>query len=276
MKKIKLFWVAFLVINLIGCYSIPIFAVESNDIDDIKIVTTNEYNPSIKSENSRSIIGDDNRFIINTKTSFPYSAIAHIKSEFSCGCSSYGNGFMVSKNCMLTAGHRIICSKHGDRASTITAYFGYESTNNYYVKATATPNNAVIYHNPAFTGSEKNYDYGYVVFNTNIGNTTGWFGLAARNDTNLDDMNIAVTGYDFDSMYKSIGTITSVTSNRLKYDADTDTNSSGSPVYGIDGSYNNKVVAIHTMGTDILNWKNSGWRITVSFINELQALGYVS
>jgi V8-like Glu-specific endopeptidase len=93
---------------------------------------------------------------------------------------------MASKNCMLTAGHYIICSNHGTEASTITAYFGYQSNSNYWFKAVATSSTAVIYHDPEFTGSEKNYDYGYVVFNTDVGNTTGWFGLAARSNADLN------------------------------------------------------------------------------------------
>lgn len=265
-----------MVINVIFCGGISVYAAESVSTSDAMIVTTQGYNPFGDSSDARSIIGDDNRTLVSNKTVYPYSAIAYVISEFPCGCSTYRNGFMVSQNCMLTAGHCTVCSEHGNNVSTITAYFGYQSNSNYLAKVVATPSNAIIYHDPSFTGTEKNYDYGYVVFSSNVGNTTGWFGLAARSDSNLDGMNIAVAAYDYGAMYRGTGTVTSVATNRIKYDADTDGNSSGAPVYGTDGSYSDKVVAIHTMGTDLLNWKNSGWRITSAFINELRSLGYVS
>lgn len=254
--------------------SIPAFAAEVDD----DVVITSSYNPfaTTSNGNSRSIIGEDDRNIISNTDASPYAAIAYLSISYSCGCGATGTGFMVSKNCMLTAGHCIVCTDHGDEASSITAWFGYKSSSDYLLKKTATPSDSVIYHDPEYTGSQKNYDYGYVVFNTNVGYTTGWFGLASRNDSTLDGMSVNVTGYRLGVMYDCAGEITSVASKRIKYDADTEAGESGSPVYFNDATYGNLVVAIHTHGTDLLNWKNSGWRITSDFINELADLGYVT
>ena len=263
-----------LTLAMLCCASISTFAAEVDDGD----VMTYGYNPntSTNSSGARSIIGDDERTIVNNTDDFPYSAIAYLSVTYSCGCGSEGTGFMVSANCMLTAGHCIVCGDHEGTASSITAWFGYKSSSDYLLKKTATSNDSIIYHDPEYTGSEKNYDYGYVVFNTNVGNTTGWFGLASRNDSTLDGMGVTVAGYRYGTMYKGTGEITSVANKRLKYDVDTEPGQSGSPVYIYGSEHGYQAVAIHTHGTNLLNWKNSGWRITSDFINHLADLGYVT
>lgn len=273
-KFLKVFISMVLALVMVCGTSIPVFATEADD----ELVVTSSYNPFTTTANntSRSIIGKDDRDIITDTDASPYAAIAYLSISYSCGCGATGTGFMISKNCMLTAGHCIICTDHGNEASSITAWFGYKSSSDYLLRKTATPNDSVIYHDPNYTGSQKNYDYGYVVFNTNVGNTTGWFGMASRNDSTLDGMNINVTGYRYGVMYDCVGEITSVTNKRIKYDADTEPGQSGSPVYFNDSTYGNLAVGIHTTGTDVLNWKNSGWRITSEFINHLADLGYVT
>lgn len=278
MKKMKSLLGLFLVLIII---SASCFSTNAADIitpiPESQDVVTMGYNPFANAVPSRSIIGDDDRVPIYNTTSYPYSAIAHLNMNFSCGCSDYGSGFMISKNCMLTMGHSTICKKHGDDATSITATFGIQLNSGYWLQITATPSNSIIYHNPQFTGNQKNYDYGYVVFNTNIGNTTGWFGLASRSDSVLDGMSISITGYeDQEAMRSGNGKITSTATNRIKYDVDTSERQSGAPVYFNDPSIGYLVVGIHTHGTDLINWKNSGWRITSTFINELRTLGYVS
>ena len=276
MKKIKVLLSLVMTITMLISISLPVCAAEIEYSDYGGMVMTEGYDPFGIDGNTRSIIGDDGRIMITDRTAYPYSAISYLDIDYPCGCTNEGTGFMASKNCMLTAGHYIICPNHGTEASTITAYFGYQSNSNYWFMAVATSSTAVIYHDPEFTGSEKNYDYGYVVFNTDVGNTTGWFGLAARNNSTLNGIWISVSGYDQSVLKRSDGTITSVSTKRIKYDADTATTQSGSPVYFNDPTYGNLVVAIPTHGTDLLNWKNSGGRITSEFINELADLGHVT
>ena len=276
MKKTKSLLCLLFAFIIMTAGSVSAYAADITQLTEYQSGMTAGYNPYSTGEQSRSIIGDDGRVTVGSTTSYPYSAIAYLKVCFSCGCSVVGNGFMVSKNCMLTAGHCVVCEDHGNDATSITATFGYQSSSSYLVRVTATPSNSVIYHDPQFTGTQKNYDYGYVVFNTNVGNTTGWFGLASRNDSTLDGMSISVSGYEGLTLKRSDGNVTSTATNRIKYDADTVEGQSGSPVYFNDSTNGYLVVAIHTDGTDLINWKNSGWRITSAFINELRSLGYVS
>ena len=276
MKKFKITLAFMLTLSLIMSLSTTAFAAT----DDVpaetvveEYVMTAGYNPF--ANNSRSIIGDDDRDVIDDTSTFPYSAISYLQMTFADGCSAEGTGFMVSANCMLTAGHCFMCEDHGSYVNSMTAYFGYESTSSYLASITATADNAIFYTDPNYTGSQKNYDYGYVIFETNIGNTTGWFGLSAKADSALEDLAVDVSGYRYGVLYQCDGTISSVASKRLKYDADTEAGESGCPVYIYGSTYGHQAVAIHTHGTGVLEPKNSGWRITSTFINTLDYLGYV-
>lgn len=276
MKKLKIALVLMLTLSLIMSLSTTAFAATgetSSETADDEYVMTAGYNPF--ENNSRSIIGEDDREPIDNTTTFPYSAISYLQMTFADGCSAEGTGFMVSANCMLTAGHCFMCKNHGSYVSSMTAYFGYESSSSYLTSITATSDNAIFYTDPNYTGSQKNYDYGYVVFETNVGNTTGWFGLSAKADSALEDLEVDVSGYRYGVLYQCDGTITSVASKRLKYDADTEPGESGCPVYIYGSTYGHQAVAIHTHGTSVLETKNSGWRITSTFINTLDSLGYV-
>lgn len=264
-----------MVLTMICTSCIFVFAAESDD----DIVFTTSYNPfATVGSNSRDIIGSDDRVIINNTDDYPYSAIAYLDFYYTCGCRGDGTGFMVSECCMLAAGHCIVCSIHDEAAYSVTAYFGYSSTSNCLLVATATVNDSVIYYDPQYLNSNYNndYDYGYVVFDTNVGNTTGWFGLAGINDSGLDGLPIQVAGYVGTVLYKSSGEITSLTDARIKYDADMVDGQSGCPVYANFATLGYMAVGINTDGTNLFNWKNSGWRITSDFIDELADLGYVT
>lgn len=276
MKRIKITLALLLTLSLIMSLGTTAFAA-SNEIPTETVgdeyVMTAGYNPF--ENNSRSIIGEDDRDPIDNTSTFPYSAIGYLNLTYSDGCSARGTGFMVSANCMLTAGHCLMCDDHGSEVSSMTAYFGYESTSSYLKKVTVTTDDALFYTDPNYTGSQKNYDYGYVVFETNVGNTTGWLGLASRSNSVLTDMDVTVTGYRRGTLYECAGTIDSVTTYRVKYDADTEAGESGCPVYYYNSTYGNQAVAIHTHGTSTSEPCNSGWRITSTFINTLDSLGYV-
>lgn len=281
--KIKKTILSIIMILAMICSSyIPVFATEEND----DFVFTTSYNPfaDTNNSNSRNIIGLDNRTIITNTDDYPYSAIAKLDIAYNCGCTGKGTGFMISERCMLTAGHCLVCNEekkctgNNKSVASITAYFGFKEGSNSLLMTIANQNNSIIYCNPQYLTSnyDNNYDCGYVVFNTDIGNTTGWFGLVGINDSGLDGLSIQVAGYVDNVLYKGAGNITSVTNTRIKYDADTESGESGGPVYANFAAYGYMAVGIHTTGASLLNWRNAGWRITSSFIDALAAQGYVT
>ena len=131
MKKTKSLLCLLFAFIIMTAGSVSAYAADITQLTEYQSGMTAGYNPYSTGEQSRSIIGDDGRVTVGSTTSYPYSAIAYLKVSFSCGCSGVGNGFMVSKNCMLTAGHCVVCEDHGNDATSITATFGYQSSSSY-------------------------------------------------------------------------------------------------------------------------------------------------
>lgn len=282
MMKRKLF--ALLLVLSLASQFIPISTAASISENNY-ILQTAGYNPTPNS--MRSIIGDDNRIQVITPTAFPYSAVALFETiEYNCGCSTNGSGFMVSEKCLLTAAHCLYCSKHKSNVKSVYIKFGYNGTTESCLKELeVTDDNASFYINPNYTGTQNNYDYGYILFDQKIGNETGWFALSAENTSTLQNgLSITVAGYAKSSLSGTTGTILLrkcagttrlPTSYRVSYDADTIPENSGCPVYYTSSS-DAFAVAIHTLGTSSTTLYNSGVRITNSMINTLSTQGCVT
>lgn len=230
----------------------------------------NDYNTSSYSPDAgaRSVIGEDLRDEITNTTSSPYYAIAYLNVTFSNNKTYRGTGFMISKNVMLTAGHNLY--EEGYSVTNITAYFGRSGD---YMPKTATA--STFYLDTKYTGSEVDWDYGIIVFNENVGNTTGWFGLHANTGTSsIGTSTVRVTGYPSDlpgrKMWTDTGTVSSITSYRFKHNADTYKGNSGSPTYFYNSTYGNQVVGIHTHGG------NYSRRITMTLFDWLEDQGFIS
>ncbi len=273
----KKMFAAILTVALILTLNASAFATEGENLDGQhdQGMTTEYYNPF---GSNYSIIGTDDRKIISDTTVFPYLPISRIVTKFPCKHSVIGTGIMVSSKCMLTAGHILVCTECGEDATSITAYFGYKKDGTYHTAVTANSTKNVFYHNPNYTGvgNEAIYDYGYVVFSTAVGNSTGWYGIHAPTNSELREVpTLTVTGYSGKTLYSDSGNMYKYTSSRIYYLLDTESGASGAPVY--DKEFGYYVWAIHTHGYDNDgNALNSGWRITSDFINELVDLGYVT
>lgn len=240
--------------------------VEIPEVTKSRIVNaykTSSYSPGVS---TRSVIGEDNRQVIENTTAHPYFGIAYLSVAFTNGNTYRGTGYMVGKNVMLTAGH--VLAEPSGRAETITAYFG-RNGNNFPLTATAK----TYYVDRNYTGSEAELDYGIIVFEENIGYTTGWFGMHASDaEDTMPTNEVTVTGYPADlgtKMYTATGNVTSVTTSRFGYDADTYGGNSGSPVYYYNPEYGYLAVGIHTHSG------NSGLRIGTWLVNWLEEQGFV-
>ena len=243
-----------------------------------------------ESASTYSIIGSDNRREWETTAYAAFATAFLDEITYECNHDSgylyMGTGFMVSANCMLTAAHNLVCDTCGADFDNIIVRFGnHADTDSFQEGFIISQSNEVeeIYICPQYNHAIDNpeNDYAYIVFEENIGLTTGWYPLMAATDTFLNqNPNICVSGYEDGILYSANGLIQNKTSTRLYYDADTDHGQSGSPVYISNARYLYDVVAIHTHGirmadnTDTDN--NSGWRITSAFIQTLAQKGYVT
>lgn len=222
------------------------------------------------------VIGDDGRRPASVPTSFPYSAIAKLNLEYTDGCIGEGTGFMVGERCLVTAAHCFMCKTHSSLLDNARVRFGLAEDGSYLkqVYITAEDNICAFNQNYVGHGSSTSYDYGYVIFNTDVGSTTGWLGLASAADSFFTGKNFTIAGYEEGDLKWSSGTLSGVYSTYFTYEIDTMGQQSGSPIY-----YNNKAYGIHTVGVSSdpgdVPLYNKGWRVSSSFISTLRNAGYV-
>ena len=239
------------------------------------------------------VIGYDDRKVITDTTVFPYSAIAHMKMSYECGCSDYvGTGFMISDNTMLTAGHCVICSEHRAKLKSLTCKFGYSySDGDYLVQTNGWKD---LYYDPDYLAGKYagdtrgfDYDYGIVVFSQKIGSITGHFGIKAFSDDEFEgkDFNVGGYRYDRDPLMMDSGRVTVnpsfyyydsyynrvdfTDSNLLTYTADTVAGNSGGPLFDED----NYIAGIHVAGAQ--DSYNVARRITPQLMDSLTDYGLI-
>ena len=118
-------------------------------------------------------------------------------------------------------------------------------------------------------------DWGLVKLNSDVGSTTGYFGLdVSTNGYDLLQKNVSVTGYPMDKsnggvgMWKGTVIVKAQNMYEIGYTCDTFGGDSGAPVY----LSNNKVVAIHVRMVNKTSDYNEGTKINLkvsSIINLL-------
>ena len=227
---------------------------------------TPAYTPPtlLMNEQLRSVIGEDERTIVNPTVS-PYSRIVALRlgqdtnGDGKADTWYLGTGFMEGPDCFVTAGH---CMWNGEEFGNVEEMRLYPKQNGsiygnvfYYPKHWILP--------IEFKNGDSNYDWCIARLWNNIGDTLGWFGKSTGSRMNE---NIIVGGYPADFHGKQVssnGTVTFVNEYKIKYNADTAGGSSGGPVYADNGM----VYAIHTTGRDTYN---AGVRITKRMFDVMQ------
>ena len=203
---------------------------------------------------TRSIIGTDDRNRVTNTTAYPYSAICHITISWPDGATSVGTAWMYWEDVAITAGHCVYSADHGGWATSIAVRPGANGSYSPYGTVYST-----TIHTATKWIDEANweYDYGVIELSSDIGNLTGWFGTSWTIWT-LWGTDITVTGYPGEytrQMWQMSGEVTTSRPRKVYYDLDTTGGQSGSPVYKSD----HHVIAIHAYGGSD---ENSGTRIT--------------
>ena len=241
-----------------------------------KIVSTNKTSVASTLFAPREIIGYDTRSKVSNPLAFPYYATVQIITFFSNETKKQGTGFMISEDVLLTAGHCITSSDPNATVTSMMVYAG-KSGNSYTVSSSVdTFYTDTKYEGP--TSGDYDWDYGIVVLDEAIGNTTGWLGLHYGSSSDLKSGTIFVTGYPLETldddayptMYISSGSVSRVRTYRFTHDADTSEGQSGSPVYKYIEDYGYVAVGIHVAGG------NTARRITETLYNWLGDEGYIS
>lgn len=128
------------------------------------------YSPNIL---TYSVIGRDDRIRVNDTTSYPYSAIVHVATQYNSG-ETYGcTGALISKDTVLTAGHCIYNKEIGGWATNVIVTPGRNGNQVPYLPYSWTK----LYSVSGWTDNENSdYDYGTIKLNGSPGDYTGWLG----------------------------------------------------------------------------------------------------
>ncbi len=111
-------------------------------------------------------------------------ATAYLESKFQCGCSRGGVGAMIGRYGLITAAHNLYCHTHGQGLKYCNFYFGARSAGSCWYEYSGNFRYSV--YNTFRNGYDSANDIGYVIFDSPVGNTTGWFGYLVGSDRDLD------------------------------------------------------------------------------------------
>lgn len=207
-----------------------------------------------------SVIGADNRKKVNTNymREFPYRANCSLILNFPHG-TYIGSGFMIGPNTVGTAGHCVYDSIAGVWVRSIVVIPGRNNDMRPYGQVTATQFTAG---GNWVNGGNANDDWGMITLPTQMGNTTGYYGMKVADDSMINLGGTQICGYpgDLDNdryQYLDAGVLKQKYNNMWKYQMDTGSGQSGAGItrYG-SGGY--QVIGIHAYGTGLFPNYNSG------------------
>lgn len=224
---------------------------------------------------SEVIIGTDDRVRVGNTTVYPWRAICGLKITAANGQRFIGTGWLIAPRTVITAGHCVFMHNEGGWARSIEVVPGLNDAARPYGSASSGALRSVT----GWTQSRnREFDYGAIILpgNARLGDRTGWFGLAVRDDAFLRAASLNLSGYPGDKggnqQWFMAQWAKRVSGRVITYDIDTMGGQSGSPVWILQNGQRYGV-GVHTNGassgnsatrinTDVFNrmlaWKNEG------------------
>ncbi|OJW70826.1 MAG: hypothetical protein BGO68_02340 [Candidatus Amoebophilus sp. 36-38] len=208
--------------------------------------------------------GQDGRSRIQKTTDWPYRLIGQLKLCFSDG-EYGGSGVMVGPQHILTCAHNIY---RKEWAHKVVVRLGLNDDLAPYGESLAT---RIYTFKRWIKQKDKSYDLALLVLAKPIGMQTGWFGLLAALDKDLQKHKVNITGYPGDKGFKQMWTMCHGLQNlfeeQITYEIDTYGGQSGSAIW-LNKWGSPYVVGIHTRGGNFMS-SNSGVRISYAKARKL-------
>lgn len=216
------------------------------------------------------LIGADNRIRVGNTADYPWRAICALKITAANGRGYIGTGWFISARTIITAGHCVFMHNEGGWVRSIEVIPGLDDATRPFGSVRSTEFRSVT----GWTQSrQRDNDYGAIILPANapLGNRTGTFGFANRNDSFLSTARLNLSGYPGDKggnqQWFMAERAKSVSSRVIVYDIDTMGGQSGAPVWVLqDGK--RYAVGIHTNGHES---GNSATRIETNVYNRIDA-----
>lgn len=195
--------------------------------------------------------------------------MAYMECYFTCGCSRVGTGTMIGRYGLVTAAHNLYCYMHGKQLNYCNFYFGAKPDGSYWYKYEG---NFTYRAYNAFThGYNSQDDIGYVIFESPVGNYTGWCAPTAGSDWYLNEEYMNMLTYDGSRNLKNIFEIMYVDSPLEVYwpGQIEGLAAGGGPVYfWYEGLEYPQIVAVYTAQDTAGN--SYGRRLTEDIINDMR------
>ena len=205
----------------------PIQAAEQNEEPVSEEIISNE--PYIPENLENAVIGYDDRVLVLSTNTYPFSCIAYMEVEAKCGCSWTGTGFMVSKYTFMTASHCLNCVEHDQPYTNITCYFGYRSPKDYLYKVSGMFSSR--WGKSTLGGNYvMDNDYAYLLFTKPVGDTTGWLGYRVLSDSEANNEYFYAPGYRFGVMKFGMGDMIAYNDKLFIHYIDDEPGYSGGPI----------------------------------------------
>lgn len=208
--------------------------------------------------------GTDDRVEVANTERAPWRSICHLEVTFTTGKVSYATGWFIGPRTVVTAGHALVDPNSRAWASEVLVVPGRRGDFAPFGHDTAT---SIDVDRRWYDEGKEAYDVGAVFLpDHKLGETVGWFGVAAPSDADLSQKPlINNAGYPvesskpFGTLWYNAGRIVDFDPAFLYYMVDTAEGQSGSPVFFRKHNDQRLVLAVHTYGGDD---RNKGRRVT--------------
>lgn len=196
-------------------------------------------------------------------------ATAYMEIKFLCGCTRGGTGAMIGRRGLVTAAHNLYCSTHGQKLDYCNFYFGAKSANSCWYRYSGRFSYRAYDH--FANGYSPENDIGYVIFDSPVGDETGWFGWMTGYDSDVDQEFMNVLSYDNKRHLQNIYEIGYIRSSKQIYWPGWISGTDGGPVYLSGEGMDYYVIAVYTSHDSYGN--GYGRRLTSDVIEDMKANG---
>lgn len=197
-------------------------------------------------------------------------ATAYLECKFQCGCTRGGVGAMIGRYGLITAAHNLYCHTHAQGLSYCNFYFGARTAGSCWYQYSGKFTYTV--YNTFSNGYNSNDDIGYVIFDSPVGNTTGWFGYLVGDDSDLHYEYMHMMYFNTYRHSREEFTIMQVYNDKQVYWEGRNYNYGGGPVFlWYEGMEFPRVVAVYT--SDNSDGYSFGRRLTSDIIRDMRMDG---